>query len=176
MNRITLGVHVHTQPERLRATLASIERHTAIDHDLILLPDGPDDEIRRELTAFAGLRQLPDEGALGPAACLNRLARHTEAGIIVLIESGVVVGPRWLDHLVAALDRSPSARRTRATASAPAGRWISTSAPRAPGSTGCGPAPRTSGARRSPLAASARRPRASRSISGAIRINSAAPV
>jgi GT2 family glycosyltransferase len=109
MNRIVLGVHVHAQPERLRATLASIERHTAIDHDLVLLPDGPDDEVRHELTAFASLRQLPDEGVLGAAACLNRLARHTEAGIVVLIESGVVVGPRWLDHLVAALDSSPRA-------------------------------------------------------------------
>lgn len=109
MNHITLGVHVHAQPERLRATLASIQRHTAIDHDLVLLPDGPDDEVRRELTAFASLRQLPDEGALGSAACLNRLVRNTEAGIVVLIESGVVVGPRWLDHLVAALDSSPRA-------------------------------------------------------------------
>ncbi len=109
MSHITLGVHVHAQPDRLRATLASIQRHTAIDHDLVLLPDGSDDEVRRALSAFASLRQLPDEGVLGPAVCLNRLVRHTEAGIVVLIESGAVVGPRWLDHLVAALDSSPRA-------------------------------------------------------------------
>jgi hypothetical protein len=45
MNRIALGVHVHAQPERLRATLA-------------------------------GLRQLPDEGALGPAAASRALHRE----------------------------------------------------------------------------------------------------
>ncbi|HEX3527301.1 MAG TPA: glycosyltransferase [Thermoanaerobaculia bacterium] len=106
--RIVLGIHVHAQPERLRATLAALERNTALDHDLVLLPDGPDEEILRELAPL-NLRQLPDEGVLGTAACLNRLVKNTEAGIVVLIESGVVVGPRWLDHLVAALDSSPRA-------------------------------------------------------------------
>jgi hypothetical protein len=43
MTFITLGVHVHAEPERLRATLAGIERNTALDHDLVLLPDGPDE-------------------------------------------------------------------------------------------------------------------------------------
>jgi GT2 family glycosyltransferase len=109
MTGIALGVHVHAQPERLRATLASIERNTAVDHDLVLLPDGPDGEIRQELAALGGLQQLPDEGVLGPAACLNRLVWNTDAGIVVILESGAVVGPRWLDHLVAALDSSPSA-------------------------------------------------------------------
>jgi len=109
MPRIALGVHVHAQPERLRATLAGIERNTTIDHDLILLPDGPDDEIRRELASLETLRQLPDEGVLGVPACLNRLVRNTDAEIVVLLESGAVVGPRWLDHLVAALDSSPGA-------------------------------------------------------------------
>jgi len=110
--RIAIGVHVHAQPERLRETLAGIERNTAPGYDLVLLPDGPDDEIGRELASLAplvNLRQLPDEGALGPAACLNRLVRNTEAGIVVLIESGAIVGPRWLDHLLAALESSPRA-------------------------------------------------------------------
>ncbi len=112
MARIALGVHVHAQPERLRATLAGIERNTTIDLDLILLPDGPDDEIRRELASLENVRQLPgdlDEGVLGAPACLNRLVRNTDSEIFVLLESGAVVGPRWLDHLVAALDSSPSA-------------------------------------------------------------------
>jgi hypothetical protein len=43
MTPITLGVHVHAEPERLRATLASIERNTTPDHDFVLLPDGPDE-------------------------------------------------------------------------------------------------------------------------------------
>src|SRR5258706_5748188 len=99
MTGIAIGVHVHAQPERLRATLAGIERNTTVNYDLVLLPDGPDDEIRRELAPLVNLRQISDEGALGGAACLNRLVRNTEAGIVVLIESGAVVRPRWLDHL-----------------------------------------------------------------------------
>ncbi|HKV11216.1 MAG TPA: glycosyltransferase, partial [Thermoanaerobaculia bacterium] len=109
MNRIVLGVHVHAQPERLRETLASLARNTAIDHELVLLPDGPDDAVRRELAELALLRQLPDEGVLGAAACLNRLVRNTEAEIVILLESGAIVGPRWLDHLVAGLESSPRA-------------------------------------------------------------------
>jgi hypothetical protein len=40
MTRITIGVQFHAQPERLRATLASIERNATLMHDLVLLPDG----------------------------------------------------------------------------------------------------------------------------------------
>jgi hypothetical protein len=80
MTGIAIGVHVHAQPERLRATLASLGRNTTLEHDLVLLPDGPDDEVRRALAALGNLRQLPDEGVLGPTVCLNRLAKHTEAG------------------------------------------------------------------------------------------------
>jgi hypothetical protein len=38
---VALGVHVHAQPERLRATLASIERNTTVDHDLVLFAGRP---------------------------------------------------------------------------------------------------------------------------------------
>ena len=87
MSQIAIGVHVHAQPERLRATLAGIELNSTLDYDLIPLPDGPDDEIRRELASLGSLRQLPDEGVLGAAACLNRLVRNTDAGIVVLIKT-----------------------------------------------------------------------------------------
>ena len=109
MTRVALGVHVHAQPERLRATLEAVARHTGVEHELVLLPDGADEEVRRELAALAGVRQLSDEGARGAAACLNRLARETAEEVLVLLESGAVVGPRWLDHLLAALDSSPRA-------------------------------------------------------------------
>ena len=42
---------------------------------------------------------------LGPPACFNRLAARTDAAVVVLVESGTVLGPGCLRLLVEALDR-----------------------------------------------------------------------
>ena len=48
--RALVGVHVHAQPQRLHATLAALrERSPAAQ--LVLLPDGPDEETARALRA-----------------------------------------------------------------------------------------------------------------------------
>jgi glycosyltransferase involved in cell wall biosynthesis len=101
--KIAIGVHVHTEPSRLAATLASIARNTTREHELIVIPDGADFPIH------ADARVLDDLGARGGAACLNRLAKATDADLFVLLESGALVAPRWLDHLVSALESSPRA-------------------------------------------------------------------
>jgi glycosyltransferase involved in cell wall biosynthesis len=101
--KIAIGVHVHTDPSRLDATLTSIARNTAREHELIVIPDGAD--FRVETTG----RVLDDPGPRGGAACLNRLFRSTDAEVVVLLESGALVAPRWLDHLVSALESSPRA-------------------------------------------------------------------
>jgi glycosyltransferase involved in cell wall biosynthesis len=74
---------------------------------LLLLPDGPDEATR---AALAALRELPQAGTgepLGPPACFNRLAVSTDADVLVFLESGAIVGPGWLDYLLAALDADP---------------------------------------------------------------------
>lgn len=101
--KIAIGVHVHAEPLRLAATLASIAARTLRDHELIVIPDGAD--FRIDTTA----RVLDDLGPRGGAAALNRLAKSTDADVLVLVESGVVVGPRWLDRLIDALESSPRA-------------------------------------------------------------------
>jgi O-antigen biosynthesis protein len=101
--RIAIGVHVHAEPARFEATLASIARNTAREHELIVIPDGA--EFRIEASA----RILDDPGPRGGAACLNRLFRNTDADVVVLLESGALVAPRWLDHLLTALESSPRA-------------------------------------------------------------------
>jgi glycosyltransferase involved in cell wall biosynthesis len=50
---------------------------------------------------------LDDQGARGGAACLNRLMAASDAAVCVLLESGCIVAPRWLNHLLAAFERSP---------------------------------------------------------------------
>jgi glycosyltransferase involved in cell wall biosynthesis/GT2 family glycosyltransferase len=106
MTDVLIGVHVHTQPDALSATLASLTAAGGAPFRVVLLPDGPDPATR------AALRTLPypQDGAvtaLGPPACFNRLARRDRADVIVLLESGCTVGPGWLEALLAALGSRP---------------------------------------------------------------------
>jgi glycosyltransferase involved in cell wall biosynthesis len=103
---VLVGVHVHAQPERLKETLASLEAAGGPPFGLVLLPDGPDPETRAALSRLA-IPQDPTAAALGPPACFNRLARTSAADVIVLLESGCVAGPGWLDGLLAALRSRP---------------------------------------------------------------------
>ncbi|HSF47352.1 MAG TPA: glycosyltransferase, partial [Burkholderiales bacterium] len=107
MRRVAIGVHVHAEPHRLRATLASLRASTSGAFDLLLLPDGPDSPTRAALATLPDLPQLPTEEARGAPACFNRLAASTDADVIVLLESGSQVGPGWLDRLIGALNADP---------------------------------------------------------------------
>ncbi|MBI3326603.1 MAG: glycosyltransferase [Nitrospinae bacterium] len=101
--KICVGIHVHTEPERLHATLTALRSNTGIPVDVILLPDGPDAIMQAALATLQDLPQLGSHEPLGPPACLNRLIAATDADILVLLEGGALVGPGWLDYLLAAL-------------------------------------------------------------------------
>jgi glycosyltransferase involved in cell wall biosynthesis len=106
MTRVLIGVHVHAESERLRTTLAALRDHTPTG-EVLLLPDGPD---VATATALAAVTDVPQDGTTEPrggAACFNRLAARGGADVLVLLESGTLVGPGWLDHLLAALDADP---------------------------------------------------------------------
>jgi len=105
--RIAIGVYVHAEPERLRATLSALEAHTAPGFELLLLPDGPDPATRAALAGLAGIAQSATDTARGGAACFNRLAQGTTADTLVLLESGTIVAPGWLEKLLAALAADP---------------------------------------------------------------------
>ncbi len=104
MKQVCIGIHVHAEPERLLATLASIHAHTAEPVELLLLPDGPDAATRAMLATLGELAQSGTAEPCGAAACFNRLAMANTGDVVVLLESGSQVGPGWLDHLLAALD------------------------------------------------------------------------
>jgi len=104
VKQICIGIHVDEQPEQLTATLESLRRNTAAGVPLILFPDGPDACMRQALRELHGIPQYGTEKPLGAAACFNRLAEVSTADVIVLLESGSLVGPGWLDHLVYALN------------------------------------------------------------------------
>ncbi|HVF29203.1 MAG TPA: glycosyltransferase [Pyrinomonadaceae bacterium] len=103
MKRVCIGIHLHTEPEQLRATLASVGANTSQQVEILLLPDGPDDEMRATLAELNHLTQSGTAEALGASACFNRLTAAGDAEILVLLESGALVAPRWLDHIIAAL-------------------------------------------------------------------------
>jgi len=107
MKRVCIGIHLYAEPERLQATLANLQANTGGAYELLLLLDGPDEPTKAQVAA---LRDLPQSGTTEPrgaAACFNRLATVSDAAVVVLLESGALVGPGWLTHLLAALDADP---------------------------------------------------------------------
>jgi O-antigen biosynthesis protein len=105
---VCIGVHVCDEPLRLRGTLESLSANTTQPFELILLPDGPDQATMAELRQLAHLPQSGTPQALGAAACFNRLATSTSADVVILLESGCIVGKSWLDSLLASLAAAPS--------------------------------------------------------------------
>jgi glycosyltransferase involved in cell wall biosynthesis len=100
MKKICIGIYVDGQPERLRWTLASINANVSHDVELLLLLDGV-------AVSETGLKSSGTSDSRGRAACFNRLASLTDAGVIVLLESGVQVTRGCLDRLLAALAAEP---------------------------------------------------------------------
>jgi O-antigen biosynthesis protein len=104
---VCIGIHVHSEPEQLRATLASLRANTEREVDCVLLPDGPDPATTAVLRTLSELTQAGTPAPLGAAACFNRLVTSTDADVLVWLESGAQVGPGWLEHLLAALCAEP---------------------------------------------------------------------
>jgi glycosyltransferase involved in cell wall biosynthesis len=105
---VCVGVAVHAEPARLAATVRFLRAYTGPGVRLVLLPDGPDEPTAAALggdPGLAAIEQWATPEPRGMAACFNRLASRSPAGVVVLLESGALVGPRWLDLLLAALDR-----------------------------------------------------------------------
>lgn len=102
--KIAVGIYVHAEPDRLQATLAVLRANTNRDFDLLLLADGPDPLTAAALARLPEIPQSTTADARGTPACFNRLLRWTDADRIVLLESGCLPGPGWLDYLMQALD------------------------------------------------------------------------
>src|SRR5919199_635022 len=106
MPEVSIGVHVHADPAGFAATLRWLKDNTSPAVHVVVLPDGPDASLAA-LLRDANLPLLATPDPRGAAACFNRLAASTSADVIVLLESGSLVGPAWLDRLLAALAADP---------------------------------------------------------------------
>ena len=105
---LCIGVRVQSDVRQLHAPLASLRANSGRAFRLVLLPDGPDEEM---IGALRGMRepQLPTPQERGAGDCLARLVAAAATPIVAFLESGAVVGPGWLDRLLAALERDPAA-------------------------------------------------------------------
>jgi glycosyltransferase involved in cell wall biosynthesis len=105
---VCIGIAVHAEPVQLAHTIRFLKTFTDPAVETVLLPDDPDEATARALgadPALVALPQYPSAGAQGMAACFNRLAANSDTEVVVLMESGVLVAPAWLDRLLAALER-----------------------------------------------------------------------
>lgn len=107
MNKVCIGIPIDAEPERFRATLASVRSNTGFDVQLVLLPDGPDHATATALADHLDIPHLATAEPRGGAACFNRLAQYSDAAVIILLESGASVAPGWLDYLLSALQVDP---------------------------------------------------------------------
>ena len=104
--RVTVGLHVHTEPDRLGATLRALSAQSVHLVETLLLPDGPDPATRASVAAL-DLQRSGTAEPLGPPACFNRLAGETDSDVVILLESGCVPAPGAIDALVDVLLAGP---------------------------------------------------------------------
>jgi O-antigen biosynthesis protein len=100
--RVSVGIHVHAEPERLSTTLRALSAPSAHRVELLVLPDGPDPEARRALASLE-VTQCGTEEPRGAPACFNRLAAWSDSDVVILLESGAIPAPGALDRLVEVL-------------------------------------------------------------------------
>jgi len=104
--RVAVGIAVHAEPARFRATLAAVRRTVPSSVHLLAVPNHPDVATAAAL-AEAAVDVLPPARARGGAASFNRLMAGTDAEVCVLLESGCIPGPGWLERLTAGLAADP---------------------------------------------------------------------
>ena len=90
----------------LRAFLDALRRQTRQDFYVVVVDDGSTDESRELLARFypeAQVIALPENRGL--AAAVNTAFEATGGEYVVLLNNDTEVAPRWLEHLIGALER-----------------------------------------------------------------------
>ncbi len=101
-SEVTCVIPVRDDPEGLTRLLRSLEANQPAPADVVIAEDGS-----RDPQAFAELARAHNAGiiqhvaARGPAAARNEGWRTAATGVVVFLDSDVVVGPDWLSPLLA---------------------------------------------------------------------------
>ena len=107
MPKVSIGIHVTDDPDRLAKTLAALAAHTPQPNRLLILGDGAGEPVRATLQRLPHIEQTNTDEIRGAPACFNRLVRSGDSDIFVLLENGAEPGPQWLERIIAALKRNP---------------------------------------------------------------------
>ena len=91
----------------LQACIASIDRQTGVEVELMVVDNGSEDDSVVWLEE-SGIKNLSLPRNLGFAVAVNLGVAHTEAPLVLVLNSDTVLEPDCLEHLVAALDADPS--------------------------------------------------------------------
>ncbi|MCO6433790.1 glycosyltransferase [Nitrosomonas nitrosa] len=106
--KVSIGIHVTDDGERLLNSWAAISAHTSIQFEGLLLADGVDESTESAIAQLTQFRRIGFEARRGAPACFNLLAREGTGNILVFIESGALPGPGWLESLIHALSQNPT--------------------------------------------------------------------
>jgi glycosyltransferase involved in cell wall biosynthesis len=106
--RIVLGIHVESDPERLRDTISSIFEHGDLPVALLLLLDSDDVALARFASGLCRIPMLHVGNGIGRAASFNQFVRAVDGDIYVFVESGVRLGVNCLSRMIEALDADPT--------------------------------------------------------------------
>lgn len=103
----SIVIPVHGALPLLRECLASLRRHTAAPHEIILVDNGSDAAVKRWLRALRGVRLIENARNLGFARAVNQGMRAARGGYIAWVNSDTRVTPGWLEGLAGALRSDP---------------------------------------------------------------------
>jgi glycosyltransferase involved in cell wall biosynthesis len=105
-DQVVIGIPVRALPGLLDRTLENLRR-TAPLARVLLLPDRPDAATVARLAQLGEYRQLPATNSTGTASCFNRLIHSGDAEVYLLLESGALPAPGWLERLLSTFRRIP---------------------------------------------------------------------
>jgi len=104
--QVVIGIPVRAMPELLDRTLENLRR-TAPMTQVLLLPDRPDEAVVAHLAGLREYNKLPASVSGGTASCFNRLIQSGDAKVYLLLESGTLPAPGWLERLLSTFRRTP---------------------------------------------------------------------
>ena len=103
--QVVIGIPVRAMPKLLDRTLGNL-RCTAPVARIVLLLDHPDTVTAAHLDRLHEYTKLAVSSA-GNASCFNRLIHACDAEVYLLLESGTLPAPGWLERLLATFRRIP---------------------------------------------------------------------
>lgn len=104
----SIVIPVCNQVELLRLCLESIERHTGVDHEIIVVDNGSVEETVEYLSGLKNIRLIRHARNLGFAAACNSGLAAARGKYICLLNSDTIVTADWLVHLIYHLEQNKS--------------------------------------------------------------------